>query len=183
MRRSQDESPIIYAPSLSRSCEGCGLFLARAVGPQGLLAASAQHYFNFAYFVRLPPDGEGGRPLRFVERFFCDPCAANATTADQTLCVRCCSEGTSAPTDGFNVDLVQLNSTTVFCVCGGARCKAEMLEIHLNDPSVEGFLQCQGCGALTKERKRCSRCKKAYYCSVACQKAAWDGHKAECRAD
>lgn len=27
---------------------------------------------------------------------------------------------------------------------------------------------------------RCSRCKRAYYCSRTCQKQAWKGHKAEC---
>ncbi|KAF1966542.1 hypothetical protein BU23DRAFT_560119 [Bimuria novae-zelandiae CBS 107.79] len=27
---------------------------------------------------------------------------------------------------------------------------------------------------------RCSRCKRAYYCSRTCQKQAWKGHKADC---
>ncbi|KAK3214635.1 hypothetical protein GRF29_19g845043 [Pseudopithomyces chartarum] len=27
---------------------------------------------------------------------------------------------------------------------------------------------------------RCSRCKRAYYCSRTCQKQAWKGHKLDC---
>ena len=36
--------------------------------------------------------------------------------------------------------------------------------------------QCGGAGAL-----RCAGCRGVHYCSRACQKAAWPGHKARCK--
>ncbi|KAF1953232.1 hypothetical protein CC80DRAFT_494852 [Byssothecium circinans] len=43
---------------------------------------------------------------------------------------------------------------------------------------------CSTCGQLPasgSSLQRCSRCKSAYYCSKACQKAAWKLHKLDCR--
>lgn len=44
---------------------------------------------------------------------------------------------------------------------------------------VYGFLAlCDNCGI--ESLKKCSSCKKAYYCSVACQKKSWQQHKLSC---
>ncbi len=59
--------------------------------------------------------------------------------------------------------------------------------------------QCAQCGAVGGAKKRgqpapgggeaavillkaCSACRSVYYCSEACQRAAWPAHKAECKA-
>ena len=42
---------------------------------------------------------------------------------------------------------------------------------------------CDACGAAdAPELKRCARCRKVHYCSVACQRAAWPQHKRDCVA-
>ena len=48
----------------------------------------------------------------------------------------------------------------------------------LGDP----LRMCQVCGqgALGRRLLRCSRCKRAFYCSVDCQKQDWPRHKATC---
>lgn len=44
------------------------------------------------------------------------------------------------------------------------------------DPA--GLHACQVCS--TNTNKKCSRCKKIYYCCTACQKANWKSHKLTC---
>ena len=41
------------------------------------------------------------------------------------------------------------------------------------------FYRCDVCRT-EGQMKRCARCKKAYYCSVACQKKEWKTHKPNC---
>ena len=48
-------------------------------------------------------------------------------------------------------------------------------------PPSEPPRVCSACGKAGGGRLRCSRCKKAWYCSVACQKQDWPSHKAGCR--
>ena len=43
---------------------------------------------------------------------------------------------------------------------------------------VPGDTSCFECGK--KDAKLCSRCKKAYFCSVECQKESWLYHKMHC---
>lgn len=40
--------------------------------------------------------------------------------------------------------------------------------------------KCLFCGAAMNKPQRCSRCKKAHYCDVDCQKKAWKMHKKVC---
>mmetsp|Transcript_30533 Transcript_30533/g.93323 ORF Transcript_30533/g.93323 Transcript_30533/m.93323 type:complete len:330 (+) Transcript_30533:80-1069(+) len=42
---------------------------------------------------------------------------------------------------------------------------------------------CSWCGATSGAQKLrvCAQCKGAYYCNVDCQRAAWKGHKQECK--
>ena len=40
---------------------------------------------------------------------------------------------------------------------------------------------CDGCDLATAKCRLCAGCRKAHYCSVACQKRHWKSHKRECR--
>jgi hypothetical protein len=40
---------------------------------------------------------------------------------------------------------------------------------------------CIECGKIGREAKRCTGCYLEIYCSAACQRAAWPGHKHACR--
>ena len=43
------------------------------------------------------------------------------------------------------------------------------------------FNYCNACSIkLDESAKKCSKCKKVYYCSTACQKTNWKKHKIEC---
>ncbi|OQR99824.1 hypothetical protein ACHHYP_04296 [Achlya hypogyna] len=39
---------------------------------------------------------------------------------------------------------------------------------------------CSGCSKPTRQASRCSRCKRAHFCSTACQTSSWAQHKAVC---
>lgn len=39
---------------------------------------------------------------------------------------------------------------------------------------------CENCCAVARKLSSCARCCSAWYCSVACQKAAWKDHKPFC---
>ena len=45
----------------------------------------------------------------------------------------------------------------------------------------EGGRTCDVCGAGNCKR-RCGRCREAYYCSEECQRSAWPAHKEACAA-
>jgi hypothetical protein len=42
--------------------------------------------------------------------------------------------------------------------------------------------RCAECGVQSANCKMCSGCKRAWYCSGACQKTAWKAHKVACKA-
>ena len=47
--------------------------------------------------------------------------------------------------------------------------------------TVTVFHPCARCGKCATGNKRCSRCKKVYYCSKSCQRLHWkSGHKQDC---
>ena len=48
-------------------------------------------------------------------------------------------------------------------------------------PSLAGEQSCDVCGAGNCKR-RCGRCREAYYCSEECQRSAWPAHKGACAA-
>eukprot|EP00592_Proboscia_alata_P006813 CAMPEP_0194356690 /NCGR_PEP_ID=MMETSP0174-20130528/4283_1 /TAXON_ID=216777 /ORGANISM="Proboscia alata, Strain PI-D3" /LENGTH=524 /DNA_ID=CAMNT_0039126385 /DNA_START=18 /DNA_END=1592 /DNA_ORIENTATION=- len=80
----------------------------------------------------------------------------------------------------------------------GTRTLAQMVLAHLATPS-SGYVtnheeeekiqktiithnECHHCGDVTTNIQKCAGCKKAAYCSKACQKLAWkSGHKEECK--
>lgn len=47
--------------------------------------------------------------------------------------------------------------------------------------SLQAANICAGCGQRAVGLRACSRCRAAYYCSVACQRRAWPQHKRVCR--
>ena len=46
-----------------------------------------------------------------------------------------------------------------------------------------GCLSCASCGCDSKKLSGCSRCKKAHYCDVNCQRADWGAHKKDCKKE
>lgn len=40
--------------------------------------------------------------------------------------------------------------------------------------------ECNQCGKQSKELKTCGKCKRAYYCTIECQKKHWIKHKTNC---
>ncbi len=48
-------------------------------------------------------------------------------------------------------------------------------------PSLADEQSCDVCGAGNCKR-RCGRCREAYYCSEECQRSAWPAHKEACAA-
>lgn len=51
-------------------------------------------------------------------------------------------------------------------------------------PPAPGVRQCWECGLQPgpeETLQKCSGCKRALYCSRACQEAAWKGHKVDCK--
>jgi tetratricopeptide (TPR) repeat protein len=50
----------------------------------------------------------------------------------------------------------------------------------INQSELREYIECDACGA-TNPRKRCSRCRCAFYCSVDCQTKDWrESHKSDC---
>ena len=47
-------------------------------------------------------------------------------------------------------------------------------------PKPDTRPKCGGCGKRSTTLKKCTRCQKAAYCSVDCQKASWKTHKRYC---
>jgi hypothetical protein len=72
----------------------------------------------------------------------------------------------------------------------GDRLDIGKLAIELAGPNSSGYMrsnsnsfvvfQCAACGAESRERRQCSRCRTVYYCNRECQKAHWNEHKAVC---
>jgi len=55
--------------------------------------------------------------------------------------------------------------------------KAELVEI---EAVLKPARKCDVCSSLGA--KPCARCKRTFYCSPSCQKAAWKKHKKTCKA-
>ena len=47
---------------------------------------------------------------------------------------------------------------------------------------VQNQRMCENCGAVSRAMQTCTRCKHAFYCCAACQKACWKTHKPVCTA-
>ena len=67
-----------------------------------------------------------------------------------------------------------LNEIEYNCVSTSGKVSAS--EIAANDNSC-----CRACKKVSKNLKRCSRCRVAVYCSVECQRHHWAEHKTTCK--
>ena len=61
------------------------------------------------------------------------------------------------------------------------RPKAQVAVTAKGRNSLAGEQSCDVCGAGNCKR-RCGRCREAYYCSEECQRSAWPAHKEACAA-
>ena len=78
---------------------------------------------------------------------------------------------------------VKINSDMELVADVGCPRKAKAIILGVLDAMKNSDImpkKCSFCAAPCKNRK-CARCKKAVYCSAACQKSAWKTHKAECK--
>ena len=76
---------------------------------------------------------------------------------------------------------VKINSDMELVADGGCPRRAKEIILGALDEMKNSDImpkKCSFCAAPCKNRK-CARCKKAVYCSAACQKSAWKTHKAE----
>lgn len=61
--------------------------------------------------------------------------------------------------------------------------KSETLEqelLRLSKFEYKELFMCDICGELKAHLKRCSQCKKKWYCSKKCQREDWNKHKKIC---
>ena len=56
-----------------------------------------------------------------------------------------------------------------------------MLASLLEAEALIATTACSQCGKGSQKNSTCSRYKSVYYCGRECQKAAWAGHKKECK--
>jgi hypothetical protein len=57
-----------------------------------------------------------------------------------------------------------------------------LLKREIEREFYESIKFCNSCQRPGEWKKRCGRCKEAYYCSRECQKWAWPVHKKHCYA-
>merc|ERR1712054_757620 len=60
-----------------------------------------------------------------------------------------------------------------------ARARRELFELEIPEEELRAIAKC-ACGA-PQPPVRCGRCKVAFFCGPACQRAAWPVHKHECQ--
>ena len=88
------------------------------------------------------------------------------------------------PVDDFKREWnVQINSNAELVDDGGCPADAKAIILTaLEAVRVTNIMPftCSLCAKPCKNRK-CSRCKKAVYCSAECQKTHWKAHKAQCQ--
>lgn len=66
----------------------------------------------------------------------------------------------------------------IYMLLCSAECMHVCKKITMEFPGTD--VECEVCHKTFKKIKTCGRCKRAYYCSVACQRADWPVHKLQC---
>merc|ERR1711964_844812 len=63
-----------------------------------------------------------------------------------------------------------------------ARARRELFELEMPEEELRAIARCThaACGA-SQPPLRCGRCRVAFFCGQACQRAAWPVHKHECQ--
>jgi MYND finger len=74
------------------------------------------------------------------------------------------------------------NSTSTRPVQSVATPKPKSTSAHAPATDLTASKRCDNCLAEAVDLLRCSKCKKAYYCSRECQLEAWKSHKGSCKA-
>lgn len=68
-------------------------------------------------------------------------------------------------------------------VCESQNCLAKAGKGMQKDMKKMGLREvCNNCGKNDEKNQRCARCRKAYYCSIQCQRTHWVHHKVMCNS-
>lgn len=92
-------------------------------------------------------------------------------------CLIC--EGFFQPEFSLALEFKNQNGRYILILCS-RKCFKKCKKSHINDTSLKPALLCGVCKKEFPELKRCSQCKRTYYCSSECQKADWKSHKSVC---
>jgi len=124
------------------------------------------------YLASMVSYGKLADPIR-IGFTHCMKCSSVGHPPDRICCVGCCKK---------TVKWQYLSSHNVTVHSCSDVCTNMMMPLV---EKVFGVIEkvgkpCQNCYKTTAEYKRCSGCKKAYYCSLTCQKDDWFNHGPSC---
>ncbi|KAL4440155.1 hypothetical protein ABPG75_003156 [Micractinium tetrahymenae] len=164
------QAVILIGPELSRSATSGGRFPVSRASMQAALEAFRQAEPALKRCKRLLPQGWVAEYEAML------PMARGARQAAQLRLQRWQVEGEQAATDSIG-SASQARSLAR----RAAETERAMLQLAEQALVHEALMQCDGCGQSAVGLQRCARCRRARYCSCACQLAHWPQHRAECR--
>ena len=112
----------------------------------------------------------------------CNKCSDNVSLVDKVLenkyCYRCRNK-VADNTHNFEMVIIGLDAMIVTSLCSY---KWFGMERNKTRKSFDANLKtkCSWCNIIRDNMKKCSRCRRIYYCNTTCQRNDWKNHKIEC---
>lgn len=117
----------------------------------------------------IPKNAYEFRKVHLALKSISDEEGFNAVHLDKKILTRKC----------MNNDKVYVGPLNDMCI------ESNLVLREINDGKYIIYLEetpyCKNCKKNSRSLKKCSRCKKAYYCNIQCQKNNWDKHKNHCK--